>query len=51
MKTKIVIALLCTAAILAWTEVVGAQAAPATPKVQLPSGEMVWDLSGDWDPL
>jgi hypothetical protein len=24
---------------------------PATPKVQLPSGETVWDLSGDWDTL
>jgi hypothetical protein len=23
--------------------------APATPKVQLPSGETVWDLSGDWE--
>ena len=49
MKAKIVIALLCTAAILAWTEVVGAQAAPTTPKVQLPNGETVWDLSGDWE--
>jgi hypothetical protein len=29
--------------------VAGAQAAPATPKVQLPNGETVWDLSGDWD--
>ncbi len=28
---------------------VRAQAAPATPKVQLPSGETVWDLSGDWE--
>jgi len=27
----------------------GAQVAPATPKVQLPNGETVWDLSGDWD--
>ena len=28
---------------------VRAQAAPAPPKVQLLSGEMVWDLSGDWE--
>ena len=26
-----------------------AQAAPPAPKVQLPSGETVWDLSGDWE--
>jgi hypothetical protein len=26
-----------------------AQAAPAIPKVQLPNGETVWDLSGDWE--
>ena len=25
------------------------QAAPATPKVQLPNGETVWDLSGNWE--
>jgi hypothetical protein len=49
MKTKIVIGLLCIAAVLAWTGVAGAQPAPATPKVQLPSGETVWDLTGDWD--
>ncbi len=49
MKTKIVIGLLAVAAILAWTSVAGAQTAPATPKVQLPSGETVWDLNGDWD--
>jgi hypothetical protein len=49
MKTKITIVFLCIAVILAWTGVAGAQAAPATPKVQLPSGETVWDLSGDWD--
>ena len=49
MKTKIVIALFCIAAILAWTGMAAAQTAPATPKLQLPSGEMVWDLSGDWD--
>ena len=49
MKTKIVIALFCLAAVLAWTGMAGAQAAPTTPKVQLPSGETVWDLSGDWE--
>ena len=49
MQTKIVIGLWCIAAVLAWTGVAGAQAAPATPKVQLPNGDTVWDLSGDWD--
>jgi hypothetical protein len=49
MKSKIVIGLLTVAAVLAWTGMAGAQTAPATPKVQLPSGETVWDLSGDWD--
>jgi len=49
MRTKIVIGVLTVAAILVWAGVVGAQAAPATPKVQLPNGETVWDLSGDWD--
>jgi hypothetical protein len=49
MKTKIVIGLLCIAATLTWTGVAGAQTAAPTPKVQLPSGETVWDLSGDWD--
>ena len=39
---------LCIAVVLAWTGVAAAQAAP-TPKLQLPSGETVWDLSGDWD--
>jgi hypothetical protein len=51
MRTKIAIGLLGIAAVLAWTSVAGAQAAPATPKVQLPSGETVWDLSGDWEAL
>jgi len=51
MRAKVVIWLLCIAVILAWTEVVGAQAAPAASKVQLPSGETVWDLSGDWNSL
>lgn len=49
MRTKITIGLLCIVAVLAWTGVAAAQAARATPKVQLPSGETVWDLSGDWD--
>lgn len=49
MKSKIVIGLLCVAAVLVWAEAIGAQAAPTTPKLQLPSGETVWDLSGDWD--
>ena len=49
MRTKIAIGLLCVAAVLTGTGMAGAQAVPATPKVQLPSGETVWDLSGDWD--
>jgi hypothetical protein len=49
MRTKIVIGLLTVAVLLVWTGVAGAQTAPPTPKVQLPSGETVWDLSGDWD--
>jgi hypothetical protein len=49
MRTKIVIGLLTVAAILAWTSVAGAQTATPAPKLQLPSGETVWDLSGDWD--
>ena len=51
MRTKSALGLLCIAAVLAWTGMAGAQAAPATPKVQLPNGETVWDLSGDWDAL
>ena len=49
MRTKIAIALLTVAAILVGTGLVGAQTAPPAPKVQLPSGDTVWDLSGDWD--
>ena len=49
MKTRITIWLMCTVAILAWTGVAGAQTATPAPKVQLPSGEAVWDLNGDWD--
>lgn len=51
MKTKIAIGLLCIAAILAWAGAAGSQAAPATPKVQLPNGDTVWDLSGHRDAL
>jgi hypothetical protein len=51
MKTKLAIGLLCVVTVLSLTAVVGAQTAPATPKVQLPSGETVWDLSGDWEAL
>jgi hypothetical protein len=49
MRTKIVIGLLCIAAVLTWTGMAAAQTAAPTPKVQLPSGETVWNLSGDWD--
>jgi Lipocalin-like domain len=49
MKPKFVIELLCVAISFAWTGMAGAQAAPTTPKLQLPSGEAVWDLNGDWD--
>ncbi len=52
MRTKIVIGLLAVAAILAWTSVADAQtAATPAPKVQLPNGDTVWDLSGEWDAL
>ena len=51
MRTKIVIGLLTVAAILVWTGVAGAQTATPASKVQLPNGETVWDLSGDWDTL
>jgi len=30
---------------------VRAQTVPPAPKVQLPSGDTVWDLSGDWEAL
>ena len=49
MQTKSVIGLLCVAAVLAWTCVACAPTATTASKVQLPSGETVWDLSGDWD--
>jgi len=51
MRTKIAIGLLTVAAVLAWTGVVGAQTATPASKVQLPNGETVWDLSGDWEAL
>ena len=51
MRTRIAIGLLTVAAVLVWTGMAGAQAAPATPKVQLPNGDTVWDLSGDWEAL
>jgi hypothetical protein len=49
MKPKIVIWLLCIAAVLAWMGMAGAQAAPPAPKVQLPSGEAEWRLEGLWE--
>ena len=51
MKMRIRIWLVCAVAILAWTGVAGAQTATPASKVQLPTGEAVWDLSGDWDAL
>ena len=51
MKARITIWLMCAIAVLAWSGVAGAQTAPPAPKVQLPSGETVWNLSGDWDAL
>jgi hypothetical protein len=51
MSTKIAIGLLAVAANLAWTGRAGAQTATSGPKVQLPSGETVWDVSGDWDAI
>jgi Lipocalin-like domain len=49
MKAKFVSALFCIVAVIVWAAVAGAQATPAAPKVQLPNGDTVWDLSGDWD--
>ena len=49
MKVKITIGLLGLAAVLAWAGMAGAQTATPAPKIQLPSGETVWDLNGDWD--
>jgi hypothetical protein len=49
MKTRLTIWLMCVAVVLAWTGMVGAQTATPGPKVTLPSGDTVWDLSGDWD--
>jgi len=49
MNTKIGIGLLAVAAVIAWTGIAGAQAAPPAPKMQLPSEVAMWDLSEDWD--
>jgi len=49
MKTRITIWLMCVAAVLAWTGVACAQTATSGPMVQLPSGDAVWDLTGEWD--
>ncbi len=49
MKTKMVIVLLCIASVLPWARVIGFQTGAPAPKVQLPSGETVWDLNGDRD--
>lgn len=51
MKTRIPIWLMCALALLTWTGLAGTQAATSAPKVQLPNGEAVWDLSGDWEAL
>ena len=49
MRTKIVIGLSAVVAILTWTCVACAPTATTASKAQLPNGETVWDLSGDWD--
>jgi len=49
MKTKLIIGLLCVAAILAWTGIAYAQTATPAPKVKLSSGEEVWNLQGLWE--
>jgi hypothetical protein len=51
MRTNIGIWLLVVGVVLAWTGMAGAQTAISWPRVQLPSGEAVWDLNGDWDAL
>jgi hypothetical protein len=51
MRTTIGIGLLCIVAVLAGMRMVDAQTAAPAPKVQLPNGETVWDLSGDWQAL
>jgi len=51
MKARITIWLMLAVAILAWTSVGCAPTGTTGPKVQLPSGETVWDLSGDWEAL
>jgi len=49
MRPKIVIGLLCIAAVLSWAGMAGAQTAPPAPRVQLPNGETVWNLEGLWE--
>jgi hypothetical protein len=51
MRTRIAIGLLAAVAILAWASVTSTQTAVSGPMVTLPSGETVWDLSGDWEAL
>jgi hypothetical protein len=51
MKRRITILAVCLVVLLAWTGLVFAQTAkPAAMKtVKLPSGEEVFDISGEWD--
>jgi hypothetical protein len=51
MKRRLTICMLCMVAIIAWTGPVYAQATnPGAMKtIKLPSGEAVYDLSGEWD--
>jgi hypothetical protein len=49
MSTKIILGLLCITAVLAWTGGASVLAATPGPMVTLPSGEAVWDLTGDWE--
>ena len=48
-RTRITIGLMCVAAVLAWTGGACAQTATSGPMVKLPSGEAVWDVTGEWD--
>jgi hypothetical protein len=51
MKRRLTICMLCMVTIIAWTGPVYAQATnPGAIKIiKLPSGEAVFDLSGEWD--
>jgi hypothetical protein len=51
MKRRLTICMLCMVAIIAWTGPVYAQTTnPGAMKtIKLPSGEAVYDLSGEWD--